>query len=75
MNYFSTLQQIRKNIQEINWTRKTSQERAGIQLSRLENDWATLVSKNYEIEEALLKMENDRENLIAGRHPGKQFGF
>jgi hypothetical protein len=49
--------------------------RAGIQLSKLENDWATLVAKNYEIEEALLKMENEQVNMKAGRHVQKQFGF
>ena len=74
-NIFSKLQQIRKDIQEVNWQRKDSQQRAGIQLSKLENDWATLVAKNYEIEEALLKMENERENLKAGRHVKQQFGF
>jgi len=69
------LQQIRKDIQEVNWQRKDSQQRAGIALSKLENDWATLVAKNYEIEEALRSMENERENLKAGRHVQKQFGF
>ena len=72
---FSKLQQIRKDIQEVNWQRKDSQQRAGIHLSKLENDWATLVAKNYEIEEALLHMENDRENLKAGRDVQQQFGF
>ena len=103
---FSTLQRIRKDIQETNWQRKDSQHRAGTALSKLENDWAMLVSKNYEIEEALLRkadkwkirkkklgnclycfskknkilsiskrMENERENLRAGRHVKKQFGF
>ena len=69
------MQQIRKDIQEVNWQRKDTQQRAGITLSKLENDWATLVAKNYEIEEALRSMENERENLKAGRHVQKQFGF
>ena len=33
-----------------------------------------MVAKNFEIEEALLKIENDKNLLKSGRHVGKQFG-
>ncbi|CAG5105594.1 Oidioi.mRNA.OKI2018_I69.chr1.g2271.t1.cds [Oikopleura dioica] len=69
------LQQIRKDIQEVNWQRKDTQQRAGQTLSRLENEWATLVHKNYEIEEVLIKLENEKNNMKAGRSVKKQFGF
>jgi len=35
--------------------------------------WATMVAKNFEIEEALLKIENDKALLKSGRHVEKQF--
>ena len=34
-----------------------------------------MVAKNYEIEEALLKIENEKKQLQTGRHIKKQFGF
>ena len=73
--FSSKLQQIRKDIQEVNWQRKDTQQRAGQTLSRLENEWATLVHKNYEIEEVLIKLENEKNNMKAGRSVKKQFGF
>lgn len=47
----------RRQIQEINWQRKSSQTHAGEQLRLLESSWVGLVSKNYEIERACLHME------------------
>ena len=41
----------------------------------LYSSWASLVAKNYDIEEALLKMENEAKLLQSGRHVQKQFGF
>lgn len=51
------LQDVKKQIQEINWQRKTQQVQAGERLHNLEANWVNLVSKNYEIEEAIIKLE------------------
>ena len=51
------LQEIKKKIQDVNWERKTKQIQAGEKLRDLEANWVNLVSKNYEIEEAILKMK------------------
>lgn len=48
---------IRKEVQEINWARKSSQTKTGEQLKQLETSWVSLVSKNYEIEHACTKLE------------------
>lgn len=47
----------RRQIQEINWQRKSSQTNAGEQLKLLEQSWVGLVSKNYEIERACINLE------------------
>ena len=41
--------------------------------TNLNFSWATMVAKNFEIEEALLKIENDKALLKSGRHVEKQF--
>jgi len=51
------LADLKRQIQEINWQRKSSQTNAGEQLKLLESSWVGLVSKNYEIERACLNME------------------
>ncbi|XP_076814417.1 pre-mRNA-splicing factor SPF27-like [Clavelina lepadiformis] len=51
------LQNVKKAIQDINWERKTKQIQAGERLRDLEARWVNLVSKNYEIEEAILKLK------------------
>lgn len=51
------LQQLKKDIQEINWQRKSNQTKAGEKLRSLEAQWVMLVSKNYEIEQACAKLE------------------
>jgi len=51
------IQDIKKKVQEVNWERKTKQIQAGEKLHDLEANWVNLVSKNYEIEEAILKMK------------------
>ncbi|XP_077998283.1 pre-mRNA-splicing factor SPF27-like [Glandiceps talaboti] len=57
------LQDIRKEIQEINWKRKNDQVKAGSQISGLETSWVQLVTKNYEIERAILELEREVEVL------------
>ncbi|XP_057303233.1 pre-mRNA-splicing factor SPF27-like [Hydractinia symbiolongicarpus] len=55
--------EIKRHIQEINWDRKTVQKKAGSELQRLEESWIGLVSKNYEIERAIVETESEVEAL------------
>lgn len=52
------LQDLKKEIQDINWQRKSKQTQAGEKLRSLEAQWVMLVSKNYEIEQACVKLED-----------------
>lgn len=49
----------RRKVQEINWHRKQEQTAAGETLTQLEEEWVTLVGKNYEIEQAILDLEQE----------------
>lgn len=49
----------RRKVQEINWQRKQEQTKAGETLTHLEEEWVTLVGKNYEIEQAILELEQE----------------
>lgn len=51
------LQELKKDIQDVNWQRKSKQTQAGEKLRSLEAQWVGLVSKNYEIEQACVKLE------------------
>lgn len=51
------LQDIKKEIQDLNWQRKSKQTQAGEKLRALEAQWVMLVSKNYEIEQVCAKLE------------------
>ena len=53
------LAEVKKNIQETNWARKNQQTQVGERLKQLESNWVGLVSKNYEIEQAVLNMEQE----------------
>ena len=53
----------KRRIQETNYERKTSQEKAGEKLKHLEANWVSLVSKNFEIEQACLNLENEIKML------------
>ena len=53
------LQELRKQIQEVNWQRKSGQIDAGEKLRILESNWVGLVSKNYEIERACVQLESE----------------
>lgn len=57
------LTDIKKEIQEVNWQRKTEQTKAGEQLQHLEQSWVGLVTKNYEIERACAELEAELERL------------
>ena len=53
------LQHVKQNIKEINWQRKNLHVKNGEQLDLLESKWVELISKNYEIEEAIMKLEKE----------------
>lgn len=53
----------RKEIQEINWERKSSQTAGGEKLINLEATWVQLVSKNYDIEQAIVNFETEINHL------------
>lgn len=61
----SMLQDVKKEIQEINWQRKSKQTQAGEKLRALEAQWVMLVSKNYEIEQVCAKLEEQVQKLKA----------
>ncbi|VDM26907.1 unnamed protein product [Hydatigera taeniaeformis] len=56
----------RRKVQEINWQRKQEQMVAGETLTQLEEEWVSLVGKNYEIEQAILELEQE---LQVSAHP------
>lgn len=53
------LDEIKKSIQAINFNRKNEQTSAGAQIKSLEQKWIGLVSKNYEIECAIVELEKE----------------
>ena len=57
------LKNLKKDVQEVNWARKNQQGMVGDRLKQLESHWVGLVSKNYEIEQALAKMESEIADL------------
>lgn len=52
------LAELRQQLQEVNWQRKSLQTKGGDQLKALETKWVTLVSHNYEIEQACCMAED-----------------
>lgn len=52
------IQALKKQIQEVNWQRKSMQTQGGEKLRALEAEWVGLVSKNYEIEQACVYLED-----------------
>ena len=60
------LKDIKKQLQDVNWSRKHQQSGVGDKLRQLESEWVGLVSKNYEIEQALAKMEAEIQKLPNG---------
>jgi pre-mRNA-splicing factor SPF27 len=50
-------------VQEVNWSRKNNQTAMGDKLRYLESSWVGLVSKNYEIEQALVRMEAELRRM------------
>ncbi|KAA0186217.1 hypothetical protein HAZT_HAZT002524 [Hyalella azteca] len=58
-NSFAQLehQATRKAVQEVNWARKSLQCKAGEELRHLESTWVSLVSRNYDIEQACVNLQ------------------
>ncbi|XP_066598791.1 pre-mRNA-splicing factor SPF27 [Prorops nasuta] len=61
------LQILRKQIQEVNWHRKSMQTQGGDKLRALEAQWVGLVSKNYEIEQACVHLEEEIHKSMMGK--------
>lgn len=59
------LQMLRKKIQEVNWQRKSMQTQGGDKLRALEAQWVGLVSKNYEIEQVCVHLEEEMRTMIS----------
>lgn len=54
---------LRKEIQDINWNRKSEQTSVGGNLKELEERWVFLVGKNYEIESACMALEQELQAI------------
>ncbi|KAK0162871.1 hypothetical protein PV327_006612 [Microctonus hyperodae] len=61
------IQLLRKQIQEVNWQRKSMQTQGGEKLRALESQWVGLVSKNYEIEQACVHLEEEIHKLMMSK--------
>lgn len=61
------IQALKKHIQEVNWQRKSMQIQGGEKLKALEAEWVGLVSKNYEIEQACVYIEDQIRNVAVQR--------
>lgn len=61
------LQTLRKKIQEVNWQRKSMQTQGGDKLRALEAQWVSLVSKNYEIEQVCVHLEEEMQRVFLNK--------
>lgn len=61
------IQTLRKLTQEVNWQRKSMQTQGGEKLRALEAQWVGLVSKNYEIEQACVHLEEEIEKSMMAK--------
>ncbi|KAJ8929912.1 hypothetical protein NQ314_017357 [Rhamnusium bicolor] len=52
------LAELRQQLQEVNWQRKSLQTKGGEQLRALEAKWVSLVSQNYENQQAVVWLRN-----------------
>lgn len=69
------LENVKTNVNIVNQRRKDKQLEAGTRLKALEAQWVALVSKNYDIEEVLSKLEKHIQNQpdeSAINHNGEQ---
>jgi pre-mRNA-splicing factor SPF27 len=56
------LQDLKKEIQDVNWRRKSKQLATGEKLNQLNQQWVSLVSFNYELEQQILHLEQQIQN-------------
>jgi pre-mRNA-splicing factor SPF27 len=61
------LAELKKEIQDVNWRRKNKQIQTGEKLNQLNNQWVSLVSCNFEIEDAIKKLEVQIHNITMNR--------
>lgn len=57
------LQELKKEIQDVNWRRKSKQIQTGEKLNELNTKWVQLVSCNYEIEQAIALLEQQIQTI------------
>ncbi|KAI9555530.1 Pre-mR-splicing factor SPF27 [Daphnia sinensis] len=57
------LQELKKQIQDVNWARKKDQTEVGDKIKHLEATWFGLITKNYEIELACAEIERQLASL------------
>jgi pre-mRNA-splicing factor SPF27 len=62
------LQELKKEIQDVNWRRKTKQLQTGDRLNQLNNTWVQLVSCNFELESAIKLLEIQIFNATQGQN-------
>lgn len=65
------LQDLKKDIQDVNWKRKSKQLQTGEKLNTLNQQWVSLVSCNYEIEQAISLLEQQIQNAKLHRSNGQ----
>lgn len=56
------LQDLKKEIQDVNWSRKSKQLQTGDKLNSLNQQWVSKISANYEIEQAISQLELQIQN-------------
>jgi len=61
------LQHVKQRVQEVNWQRKSEHTTAGKKLHELEAKWVSLIGKNYEIEEAIMKLEAEIASKVENK--------
>lgn len=69
------LQDLKKEIQDVNWKRKSKQLQTGDKLNSLNQQWASLVSCNYEIETAIAQLEQQIQIAKSQQTNGKPEEF
>lgn len=57
------LQDLKKEIQDVNWKRKSKQLSTGDKLNSLNQQWVSLVSCNFELEQAISMLEQQIHNV------------
>lgn len=64
------LHDLKKEIQDVNWNRKSKQLQTGEKLNLLNQQWVSLVSCNYEIEQAISALKQQLYIAKESQHSG-----